>query len=627
MSEMFSQYQVLSQLAGGTSSHVYLAASPTALGQQVVIKAFDTTRSNDPQSYARFLNEVETLKQFSHVHILPVLDAGIEKYRPYLVYPHAAHGSLVDVLRQGRPPLEQAVQILSQVGQALASAHERNILHGNIKPENILFNTPGEALLSDFMLASLSKQAGNKIDTRSACYMAPEQFTGGLYAASDQYALGCVAYELLTGRVPFSALAVSTLRNRHRREQPLPLRLFEPGLPEHIEAAILKAMAKEPGERHEDMLAFIAALVVGSLPQPSFAASSIPTQDLPPDLELQQSGIVQVSPVSDAAHSMPRLAATMTHAGPRPPMASDNTGMPGATMLPQTPVMEPLPRPAAEEAGGVPSMPTHPLLAGQSAHKPSRSKKLSIQVWAAVAVASLLVFSMVFVPLFLSQPQPDKKTQVPPATPSAMATTLTSPTVQSTVSGTVTPNASATQPVRSHPKPTPTATPKPAPTAMPPGTLISLSNSGFEKPDVGNSRSYAYSPSGASWSFSPQQGSDGAGLTGNNSSMSDGNTAPEGSQAAFLQARGSMSQAVNMPAGTYKVTFYCSQPFGSLGNQGLQVKLDGQVIFSGAPGDNYAQSSTKSFTVSAGSHTLTFLGTDTFSQSIALVDKVAIISQ
>src|SRR6266571_2479823 len=150
----------------------------------------------------------------------------------------------------------------SRAGQALHYAHQQGIIHGNLKPENILFDAEGEVLLADFGIATLAATAGphhrNTIST--APYVAPEQFDGVLSSASDQYALGCIAYEAMTGRFPFIASDVMAMRMMHKTAKLVPPIQLNPNFPLHVEQAILKAMAKQWNDRHVDVSAFTMAL-------------------------------------------------------------------------------------------------------------------------------------------------------------------------------------------------------------------------------------------------------------------------------------------------------------------------------------------------------------------------------
>ncbi len=258
-------YRVTTFIAHGSYGPIYYAERSFPTGRSVAIKLLYSLRLGTQPQYDQFLQEVQALKALKHPHILPVLDADLYNGIPYLVTGYAPNASLRYRLWQlpGHIlPLSEAVNILACVGQALHYAHQQNTIHGNLKPENILFDAEGEVLLADFGIATLAATAGphhrNTIST--APYMAPEQFDGVLSSASDQYALGCIAYETMTGRFPFTAPDVMAMRMVHKTAQPVPPIQLKPDLPVHAEQAILKAMAKQWNDRYVDVSAFTMAL-------------------------------------------------------------------------------------------------------------------------------------------------------------------------------------------------------------------------------------------------------------------------------------------------------------------------------------------------------------------------------
>ena len=138
-------------------------------------------------------------------------------------------------------------------------AHEHNIIHNNLKPENILFDSNGQAVLADFYIVN-SKYAiihNQKDEEYAFCYMAPELLVGVYDARGDQYALGCLAYELLTGRVPFAEQSLETIMRRPREAKPAPLSESVADLPPSLEAAVFRALAKDPNERFFDCSLFL----------------------------------------------------------------------------------------------------------------------------------------------------------------------------------------------------------------------------------------------------------------------------------------------------------------------------------------------------------------------------------
>jgi len=278
MQQRFHHYYLTEPLASKRLRSVYLAHHISDTSQKVVVKVFDTTCLNFNPESESLLQKVEWIKQFKHAHIVPVLDVGIEQEQPYVVSTYLSSGSLrhrLDHLPSQSLDLEEALPIIFQVGRALRYAHQHNILHGNIKPENIFFNEQGEALLADFCIADFIDVAklDYKSDPHTTCYMAPEQFSGTISEKSDQYALACLAYELITGRAPFSAQGFSSMWTKQNTQRAILLSDLVPDLPEQAEEVVLKAMAKDPSERYANISIFIRALEALSLLPTSVSAS------------------------------------------------------------------------------------------------------------------------------------------------------------------------------------------------------------------------------------------------------------------------------------------------------------------------------------------------------------------
>jgi len=262
--QQIGNYRLIEQLDCGSFGCVYRAEHLILKTRTVAIKILHAHLATQ-QKREGFFQEAELLEMLKHPHILPILDVGIQDGFPYLVTEYCPEGSLHRRLKRQRLhllPIEEAITILTQVGQALQYVHRQHVVHRDLKPENILFNAKGEALLGDFgiakMLATIGVRQGTITGTPS--YMAPEQFRGTASQEGDQYALGCIAYELFTGRRPFTAPDMVGMMFKHVTEQPVAPRQLNPQLSVHIEQAILTAMAKEREARHVDVAMFIAAL-------------------------------------------------------------------------------------------------------------------------------------------------------------------------------------------------------------------------------------------------------------------------------------------------------------------------------------------------------------------------------
>ena len=272
-SSFIGKYRLVGELASGAFGRVYRAEDTSMNNRIVAIKLMHAAHLASAQEHNSFLQEAQFLKMLNHPYILPVLDVGIEQNIPYMVTEYAPNGSLQERLSKRSPrllPYQEALMILAQIGQALQYAHQLNIIHRDLKPANILFNANGDAVLADFGIATMlatSMKYGTAIGT--PYYMAPEQFRGSISKEGDQYSLGCIAYELLTGRVPFTAPDFFSLGYKHMTEKPMPPTQLNLLLNRTIEQAIMKAIAKQRTDRYPDIAAFLTALGISSAAPPT----------------------------------------------------------------------------------------------------------------------------------------------------------------------------------------------------------------------------------------------------------------------------------------------------------------------------------------------------------------------
>ncbi len=316
----FSDYYLCRLIGAGSYSKVYLAHSmrhpthaPVALK---ILQVHDST----PAEHEKFRKKARLLEQLEHPHLLRVLETGIHKNNPYIVSEYAPSGSLRTCLQQEKHlPLTTILGYLHQLALALMYLHNQGVIHQDIKPENIFFDTDGKLLLADFGIATQSAPfyissfpastkkdkrtqlgytntpPGTTIDrdqhmltnqliqsaplencpaeTGTQAYMAPERFEGYASAKSDQYSLAVIVYELLTGHVPTKhSIPFQGNKHLHEGEHSHAHPDIYPVLPPALEAAILKALSKDPNDRYEDIMAFIDALETAgmgkrSLPQ------------------------------------------------------------------------------------------------------------------------------------------------------------------------------------------------------------------------------------------------------------------------------------------------------------------------------------------------------------------------
>lgn len=257
-------YHIRAEISSSPTSSTFLAEHPYYTQHSLAIKLFRRGQVSQ-QKRELFLQEVQLLKKIKHTHILPILDAGIFENAPYYVTPYATKGSLRNLIDSQSPqllPIQESLAILRMIGQALQYTHQMNILHGNLKPENILYSDTGNVLLADFSVVTLQGSLNTEHDHNSSSfpYMAPEQFLGRMNKDSDQYALGCIAYELLTGQVPFIATDYTEFKEKHTAKQAIAPTQHNLLLPASCEEVILRALQKRSDDRYPAMKDFVTAL-------------------------------------------------------------------------------------------------------------------------------------------------------------------------------------------------------------------------------------------------------------------------------------------------------------------------------------------------------------------------------
>ena len=266
--ETFEGYHITAELGSHTSSPTFLGEriSPTAPCQHVIIKLLSSIPIHDQQKQQDILQNIAVLQQLHHPHILPILAAGIHKDMPYIITEYLPSGSLYERLqrwRKGQPMYqEEALRTLVQVGQALQYAHQQRVIHGYLKPQNVLFNIRNEALVTDFYRHALllSNEAEETDSPEASIYRAPEQLIDRTSEKSDQYALGSLAYTLFTGHRAFIVPSIHTPGAYYKTRSLIAPRRLNAALPLHIEEAIIKAMSKDPDQRYDTIAAFLAAL-------------------------------------------------------------------------------------------------------------------------------------------------------------------------------------------------------------------------------------------------------------------------------------------------------------------------------------------------------------------------------
>jgi hypothetical protein len=261
------RYTLVRELGQGGMGAVFLGRD-VKLGREVAIKVLPpTTRAYLGSD--RFQREVQLAARLSHPHIVPLFEADEVDGFLYYVMGYVAGESLAERLtNQGQLPLDEALRITTEVGDALQYAHEHGIVHRDIKPANILLSG-GHALVTDFGIAKSVAESeegktltGTGVTVGTAAYMSPEQASGErrIDARSDVYALAAVLYEMLTGEPPFTGSTAQAIVARILVDAPRSVRTVRPNVPVHIEQALLAGLAKVPGDRPPSARAFVERL-------------------------------------------------------------------------------------------------------------------------------------------------------------------------------------------------------------------------------------------------------------------------------------------------------------------------------------------------------------------------------
>jgi serine/threonine protein kinase len=543
---------------------VYRGQANEGTGPDFVIKIFNA-QPLSMRERQRFLYEMNLLTSLQHPALLPLLEAGIDKGKPYLIRAYAPEGSLITQLFQqdgGTFPLPTVIDILTRIGAAVTYLHQKQISHGGIKPENILFDVDQKAFLADIHLASLYSSTPPitpqlAITTEEGEQPTTAQDDKKRDMQDDIYALSTLAYELLTGYQPFASINV-------HNAAPVPPSHWTPSLSKDVDLVFSQALSPRSEERFSSATLFVKAL------QRALNLSS------------QDDEVKQVS-TSLLQTSVKQLV----------------------LFQPQTEVRQ------AEATRFIGQQPSH--------NRPFFKKQTSIFSikWPLIVLAVVLLLTSILVPVFLFHL---------PSNPTATSMHKAQNQSPTQRTNSIAPNHVALKPTpvkhqEPTPKPTPIPTSTPTPNPTPPPPMPAIVNAGFEFPNLNGD--YEYAPDNSGWTFSND-----CGIAGNGSDLTaNTSNAPWGVQVAFIQARGTMSQNVSFAQGTYRISFLAVQRADSSSAQSLWVLIDNTVVGAFTPvGGNYLYYTTPSFTVSPGIHTLQFRGLKGGAHNTVFVDSVTVIN-
>jgi len=257
------RYRLEAPLGTGATAAVWRARD-VDLGRLVAVKLLHTT-GVDPELAARFTREGRILGRLNHPNIVPVVAAGDDDGQPYLVMALVEGPSLKERLAVTGPyPVAEAVGLVADIAAGLATAHRVGVVHRDVKPGNIVCGDDGVPRLVDFGIAragDLTTMTSADVVMGTAAYLSPEQARGEVPGpASDVYALGCVLFELLTGRQPFEAESAVAVAYQHVHDAPVAPSELRPEVPVALDGIVLRCLAKPPADRYGDAGALEQAL-------------------------------------------------------------------------------------------------------------------------------------------------------------------------------------------------------------------------------------------------------------------------------------------------------------------------------------------------------------------------------
>lgn len=382
--KQFGPYRIVAPVSADGIGALYKAQQLDG-DRPVAIKVLSRQFAGDAQFLGRFEQEARVLAKLQHPHILPVQDYGQIQGLTYFVMPLVEGGNLADILSHQRLSLPQIGRVIGQIGEALDYAHGQGVIHSDVKPGNILVDSRGNCLLTNFGLARIMEGSAGRLTltgSRSGtpAYMSPEQgMADPLDGRSDIYALGVILYELATGQVPFKAETPMALMIKHIQDPLPPPREIEPALPEAIERVIVKALAKQPRDRFATAGKMVKALQGALQTADARQAVAQNGQTAPAGVEVASVADPSPPPKAQTAPARPQVAPVID-----PPTRLNGQTAPAGVEV--APVADPSPR--------IVLPPPEPINPGQ------------LLVWSAIGVFALALVTVLLVGVwFLRYPR------------------------------------------------------------------------------------------------------------------------------------------------------------------------------------------------------------------------------
>jgi serine/threonine-protein kinase len=251
------RYRLEAKLGSGGMSTVYLAKDET-LDRPVAVKLMHREMSEQPDQLERFRQEARSVAKISHPNVVSVIDAGEDHGYPYIVFEYVEGETLKQrIARIGALDIQEAIAYAIEIARGLSIAHARNLVHRDIKPQNVLIDDEGRAKLTDFGISRQLEQDGMTATGRvlgTTDYVAPEQAMGrAVDPRSDIYSLGVVLYEMLVGQVPFHADSQVGVAMKHVNEDLPDVQRRRPEVSAAVALVVERSTAKDPAERYQDV--------------------------------------------------------------------------------------------------------------------------------------------------------------------------------------------------------------------------------------------------------------------------------------------------------------------------------------------------------------------------------------
>src|SRR4051812_42653466 len=257
------RYSIINRIGSGGMADVY-CAQDLQLGRKVALKLLYRRFAEDEEFVERFKREASAAAGLQHPNVVGVYDRGEWDGTYYIAMEYLEGRSLKQVLQEEGPlPADRAIDIVIQILRAARFAHQRGIIHRDIKPHNVILDEEGRAKVTDFGIARAG--ASDMTETGSimgtAQYLSPEQAQGhAVTVGSDLYSVGVILYELLTGSVPFEGETAVAVAFKQVSAEPRPPSELNSAIPPALDAIVMRALAKDPAQRFADADEFIAAL-------------------------------------------------------------------------------------------------------------------------------------------------------------------------------------------------------------------------------------------------------------------------------------------------------------------------------------------------------------------------------